>query len=545
MRLIHGGLKVDNGLLQVRDLTVSFGSARVVDNISFDIRAGETFALVGESGSGKSITALSVLRLLPNAASINAAKIDLQGDDLLNIPEIEFCKLRGRRIGLIFQDPMSSLNPVMSIGEQVAEVLNIHFQLSKDAVRQRVLELLQQVEIPNPERRINEYPHQLSGGQRQRVMIAIALAGKPDLLIADEPTTALDVTIQAQILDLLKNLQKQTGMALWLISHDLALVSNIADRIAVMQNGKIVETANTSEFFQQAKHPYSLKLLAALPKMESCLGKPSQSNPALLSVENFKVYYPIKKGIFKRVVGYIKAVDGVDFELRSGTTLALVGESGCGKTSLGKGLLNLIPSEAGRVLFNGVDLTQLTGEDLRRNRAEIQIIFQDPFAAMNPRMLVGDIIAEGISALHPNVTREEKQHRVATLLSQVDLPVESALRYPHEFSGGQRQRICIARALAVQPKLIICDEPTSALDVSVQAQIIELLKNLQQQQGLSYLLITHNLGVVAEMADQVAVMYQGKIVEHGAVEQVLYKPQNAYIQALLNAVPKLQILQVA
>jgi peptide/nickel transport system ATP-binding protein len=330
-----------------------------------------------------------------------------------------------------------------------------------------------------------------------------------------------------------------------LISHDLALVSNIADRIAVMQNGKIVETANTSEFFQQAKHPYSLKLLAALPKMESCLGKPSQSNPALLSVENFKVYYPIKKGIFKRVVGYIKAVDGVDFELRSGTTLALVGESGCGKTSLGKGLLNLIPSEAGRVLFNGVDLTQLTGEDLRRNRAEIQIIFQDPFAAMNPRMLVGDIIAEGISALHPNVTREEKQHRVATLLSQVDLPVESALRYPHEFSGGQRQRICIARALAVQPKLIICDEPTSALDVSVQAQIIELLKNLQQQQGLSYLLITHNLGVVAEMADQVAVMYQGKIVEHGAVEQVLYKPQNAYTQALLNAVPKLQILQVA
>lgn len=545
MRLTRGGLNVDNGLLQVRDLAVSFGSTPVVDKISFEIRPGETFALVGESGSGKSITALSVLRLLPNAATMQAGSVRLQDDELTLIPEIDFCKLRGRRIGLIFQDPMSSLNPVMSIGEQIAEVLNIHFQLSKDEVRQRVLELLQQVEIPNPERRINEYPHQLSGGQRQRVMIAIALAGKPDLLIADEPTTALDVTIQAQILDLLKNLQKQTGMALWVISHDLALVSNIADRIAVMQNGKIVETANITDFFQQAKHPYSLKLLAALPKMESCLGKQSQSTPALLSVENFKVYYPIKKGIFKRVVGHIKAVDGVDFELRSGSTLALVGESGCGKTSLGKGLLNLIPAEAGRVLFNGVDLTQLTGEDLRRNRAEIQIIFQDPFAAMNPRMLVGDIIAEGISALHPDITREEKQHRVATLLSQVDLPVESALRYPHEFSGGQRQRICIARALAVQPKLIICDEPTSALDVSVQAQIIELLKNLQQQQGLSYLLITHNLGVVAEMADQVAVMYQGKIVEHGAVEQVLYKPQNAYTQALLNAVPKLQTLQVA
>ena len=545
MRLTRGGLNVDNGLLQVRDLAVSFGSTPVVDKISFEIRPGETFALVGESGSGKSITALSVLRLLPNAATMQAGSVRLQDDELTLIPEIDFCKLRGRRIGLIFQDPMSSLNPVMSIGEQIAEVLNIHFQLTKDEVKQRVLELLQQVEIPNPERRINEYPHQLSGGQRQRVMIAIALAGKPDLLIADEPTTALDVTIQAQILDLLKNLQKQTGMALWLISHDLALVSNIADRIAVMQNGKIVETANITDFFQQAKHPYSLKLLAALPKMESCLGKQSQSTPALLSVENFKVYYPIKKGIFKRVVGHIKAVDGVDFELRSGSTLALVGESGCGKTSLGKGLLNLIPAEAGRVLFNGVDLTQLTGEDLRRNRAEIQIIFQDPFAAMNPRMLVGDIIAEGISALHPDITREEKQHRVATLLSQVDLPVESALRYPHEFSGGQRQRICIARALAVQPKLIICDEPTSALDVSVQAQIIELLKNLQQQQGLSYLLITHNLGVVAEMADQVAVMYQGKIVEHGAVEQVLYKPQNAYTQALLNAVPKLQTLRVA
>ena len=540
MRLTRGGLNVDNGLLQVRDLAVSFGSTPVVDKISFEIRPGETFALVGESGSGKSITALSVLRLLPNAATMQAGSVRLQDDELTLIPEIDFCKLRGRRIGLIFQDPMSSLNPVMSIGEQIAEVLNIHFQLSKDEVRQRVLELLQQVEIPNPERRINEYPHQLSGGQRQRVMIAIALAGKPDLLIADEPTTALDVTIQAQILDLLKNLQQQTGMALWLISHDLALVSNIADRIAVMQNGKIVETANTTEFFQQAKHPYSLKLLAALPKMESCLGKQSQSTPALLSVENFKVYYPIKKGIFKRIVGYIKAVDGVDFELRSGSTLALVGESGCGKTSLGKGLLNLISSEAGRVLFNGVDLTQLTGEDLRRNRAEIQIIFQDPFAAMNPRLLVGDIIAEGISALHPDVTSEEKQHRVATLLSQVDLPAESALRYPHEFSGGQRQRICIARALAVQPKLIICDEPTSALDVSVQAQIIELLKNLQRQQGLSYLLITHNLGVVAEMADQVAVMSQGRIVEHGSVEQVLYKPQNAYTQALLNAVPKLQ-----
>lgn len=529
-----------NPLLNITNLSVHFGSFAVVDDISFEIRHGETFALVGESGSGKSITALSVLRLLPNNAVMRATSITLQDQDLLKIPEIDFCQLRGRRIGLIFQDPMSSLNPVMTIGQQIAEVLHIHFQLSKAETNQRVLELLQQVEIPEPERRINEYPHQLSGGQRQRVMIAIALAGKPDLLIADEPTTALDVTIQAQILQLLKNLQKQTGMALWLISHDLALVSNIADRIAVMQKGKIIETASIAKFFHQAQHPYSLKLLAALPKMDSCLGRQTQVKTALLSVEKFKVYYPIRKGIFKRVVGHIKAVDGVDFDLHSGSTLALVGESGCGKTSLGKGLLNLIPAEAGRVLFNGVDMTQLQGEALRRQRAEMQIVFQDPFSAMNPRMLVGDIIAEGLIALRPDISHEEKQRRVSELLQHVDLPTESALRYPHEFSGGQRQRICIARALAVEPKLIICDEPTSALDVSVQSQIIALLKNLQKQQGLSYLLITHNLGVVAEMADEVAVMYQGKIVERGLVEQVLMQPQHDYTKTLLAAVPLLQ-----
>ena len=527
-------------LLNVQGLTVSFGQAKVVDDISFEIRPGETFALVGESGSGKSITALSVLRLLPNAARMQAKSITLQDQELTHIPEIEFCKLRGRRIGLIFQDPMSSLNPVMTIGEQIAEVLNLHFQLTKQQLKQRVLELLQQVEIPDPERRINEYPHQLSGGQRQRVMIAIALAGQPDLLIADEPTTALDVTIQAQILELLKNLQQKTGMALWLISHDLALVSNIADRIAVMQNGKIVETANTADFFRQPQHPYSLKLLAALPKLESCLGKESKVEAPLLKVEDFKVYYPIRKGVFKRLAGHVKAVDGVDFELHAGTTLALVGESGCGKTSMGKGLLNLIPAHAGRVLFDGADLTQLSGEALRKTRAAMQIVFQDPFSAMNPRMLVGDIIAEGISALRPDVSREAKQSRVAELLHQVDLPADAALRYPHEFSGGQRQRICIARALAVEPKLIICDEPTSALDVSVQAQIIELLKNLQKSRNLSYLLITHSFGVVAEMADDVAVMYQGKIVERGPVEQVLTRPRHDYTKTLLDAVPKLR-----
>jgi peptide/nickel transport system ATP-binding protein len=540
MRLIRGERSVAESLLSINHLTVAFNHNKVVDQISFEVFTGETFALVGESGSGKSLTALAVMRLLPNAATMRADSIQLGNDDILKIPEIDFCQFRGRRIGFIFQDPMSSLNPVMTIGAQIAEVLNIHFQLSAEQVKQQVLDLLAQVEIPNPETRINAYPHQLSGGQRQRVMIAMALAGKPDLLIADEPTTALDVTIQAQILALLKTIQQKTGMALWLISHDLALVSNIADRIAVMQQGKIVEMASTSQFFQQAKHPYSLKLLAALPRMESCLGKTINANQPLLKVEQFKVYYPIKKGLFQHVVGHVKAVDGVSFELRQGSTLALVGESGCGKTSLGKALLNLIPATAGSMWLNGADLTQLQGEALRQQRAEMQIIFQDPFAAMNPRILVGEIIAEGLLALRPEISREQRQQIVADLLRQVDLPADAALRYPHEFSGGQRQRICIARALAVKPKLIICDEPTSALDVSVQAQIISLLKTLQQQQGLSYLLITHNLGVVAEMADQVAVMYQGKIVERGGVEQVLMSPQHDYTKTLLQAVPKLQ-----
>jgi len=531
---------MDNKLLQVKALSVAFKDDVVVNNISFDVCKGETFALVGESGSGKSITALSVLRLLPTNAKISADKILLNEDNLLSIPENDFCKIRGKRIGLIFQDPMSSLNPVMTIGEQIAEVIQIHFNYTKAEIKKAVFELLKQVEIPQPERRINEYPHQLSGGQRQRVMIAIALAGKPDLLIADEPTTALDVTIQAQILQLLKSIQQQTGMALWLISHDLALVSNMADRIAVMQQGKIVETNSTREFFKHAKHPYSLKLLAALPSMESCINKQSNvEKSTLLEVENFKVHYPIRKGFFKRIVDHVRAVDGVSFQLQQGKTLALVGESGCGKTTLGKGLINLIPQTSGTVRFNGINLAELNKNLLRQKRAEIQIVFQDPFSSMNPRMLVGDIIAEGIQALHPDIDSANRQQRVATLLQQVELPQSSAMRYPHEFSGGQRQRICIARALAVEPKLIICDEPTSALDVSVQAQIIDLLKQLQQEKGISYLFITHDLAVVAEIADEVAVMYQGKIVEQGDVEKVLTQPNHAYTRTLLDAVPRL------
>ena len=533
---------MNNPLLAVENLSVSFNHQQtVVDDISFAIYPGETFALVGESGSGKSMTALSVLRLLPNNAGLTASAISLQGDNLIKRAEFELCKIRGRRIGLIFQDPMSSLNPVMTIGSQIEEVIKIHFSLPQDALKDRVLQLLTQVEIPDPHLRIKDYPHQLSGGQRQRVMIAIALAGKPDLLIADEPTTSLDVTIQAQILTLLKNIQQQTGMSLWLISHDLALVSTMADRVAVMQQGKIVETGETQALFNQPKHPYTRKLLAALPSMQSCLTHTHQEKPPLLQVKDFYCYYPIRKGLLKRVVDHVRAVDGVSFDIQQGKTLALVGESGCGKTTLGKSLLNLIPGGSGRVTINGVDLTNLTGEELRQQRANIQMVFQDPFSSMNPRMLVGDIIAEGIRALHPKVSTAERKNTIRQLLQQVDLPEDSAERYPHEFSGGQRQRICIARALAVNPKLIVCDEPTSALDVSVQAQIIKLLKTLQQEKNLSYLFITHDLAVVAEIADEVAVMYQGKIVEHGSVEQVLMRPEHAYTKKLLEALPVLTI----
>lgn len=525
-------------LFAVENLTVQFGGVRVVAGVSFEIQKGETFALVGESGSGKSMTALAALNLLPHNAVVKTDSMRLQNEELAQLSENDWCKIRGRKVAIIFQDPIASLNPVMPIGVQIAEVLKLHFQLSKNEIKQRVLELLQQVELPNAAQRVNDYPHQLSGGQRQRVMIAIALAGKPDLLIADEPTTALDVTIQAQILELLKAIQKQTGMALWLISHDLALVASIAKRVAVMQNGKIVETGDAKNLFENPQHPYTQKLVAALPSMQSCENKTVSEKPVLLQVKNFHCHYPIRKGIFKRIVDYVRAVDGVSFTLEKGKTLALVGESGCGKTTLGKALLHLIPASDGEVFLDGVALHELTGETLRKQRAAMQIVFQDPFSSMNPRMLVGEIIAEGLRALHPEISATEREKRVKSLLKRVELPEDAMYRYPHEFSGGQRQRICIARALAVEPKVIICDEPTSALDVSVQAQIIELLKNLQREQGMSYLFITHDLGVVAEIADEVAVMFQGKIVEQGIVKQVLTAPAHSYTQKLLAAVPR-------
>lgn len=527
-------------LLSVNNLTTTFiqgGERQVaVDDVSFEIGAGESFALVGESGSGKSVTALSVLRLLPPNGRVEKGAVHFRGDNLLLRPESAMRPVRGSRIAIIFQDPMSSLNPVMTIGRQIAEALPEEKQKKSVEMEKRVVELLEQVGLPQPEQRIHEYPHQLSGGMRQRVMIAIALAGEPELVIADEPTTALDVTIQAQVLKLLKSIQQQNGMALWLITHDLGIVSEMADRVAVMQKGKIVEQAERSRFFSNPEHPYTRQLFEAVPSIDHCSQSGKQPD-ALLEVDDFCVYYPVRKGLFKRVVDHVRAVDRVGFTLGRGETLALVGESGCGKTTLGKGLLQLISTSGGSVVYQGVELNDQSQQAIGRLRSELQIIFQDPFAAMNPRMLVGEIIAEGLQ--NQKLDEAGRRQRIEVLLQQVGLPAESRLRYPHEFSGGQRQRICIARALAVNPSLIVCDEPTSALDVSVQAQIIALLKRLQDEQGISYIFISHDLAVVAEIAHRVAVMEKGKIVEIGDTSRVLKRPEHPYTQRLIDAVPKL------
>jgi len=603
-------------LLDVKDLRCWFdtrqGRTNVVDGVSFHIRKGEVFALLGESGCGKSMTALSLMRLLPQQARNNlSGQVLLKGEDLLRLPEAAMRDVRGGRAAMIFQEPMTSLNPVLTVGTQIGEVLTRHKGLTGAAARTRVAELLDAVGIPAPKRRIDEYPHQLSGGMKQRVMIAIALAGDPELLIADEPTTALDVTIQAQVLDLLRKLQRDTGMAVLLITHDLGVVHEMVDRVGVMYAGQIVEQAPRADFFAQPQHPYSRKLFAALPTMEkrtqplvvipgtvpslaqvftSCrfaprcdsaweachqhapswtamnpergvrcflydasvagslaapaaAAKPEVVSPraepgeALLEVTDLKVHFPIHQGLLKRVAGYVYAVDGVSLTVRRGETVALVGESGCGKTTLGKGVLQLLRPTAGSVRFGGEDLMQLRGEALRHRRRDFQIIFQDPFSSMNPRMMVGDIVEEGMRAQGLGGDLAARTKRVDELLEQVGLKPEHRHRYPHEFSGGQRQRVCIARALAVEPKLIVCDEPTSALDVSVQAQILNLLSKLQRDMQLAYLFITHNISVVSYLADTVAVMYLGRIVEQGRVDEVLSTPKHPYTQALLSAVP--------
>ena len=596
-------------LLNIENLKTWLGSdehpVRAVDGVDLNIRRGETFALLGESGCGKSMTALSVMRLLPPVGRVVDGQVMLGETSLLDLPERDMRNERGGRMGMIFQEPMTSLNPVLTIGDQISEAIRVHTDVPGTIGPKRVLELLKAVGIPDPDRRINEYPHQLSGGMKQRVMIAMALAGNPELLIADEPTTALDVTIQAQVLQLMKSLQKQTGMAILLITHDLGVVSEIADRVAVMYAGQIVEEASRDQFFTKPRHPYSQKLFDSLPGQEKrshrlavikgavpalnqtfsgcrfidrcdrasnlCReevpewqllddghglrchhpeaevnGHQSESSEqvtespvaeALLKVENLRVHFPIYKGVFKRVVGHVKAVDDVSLSIKPGKTLALVGESGCGKTTVGKGILQLLRPTAGRVWFDGDELTELKGDRMRKRRSDLQIIFQDPMASMNPRMLVSDIIEEGMKAQGIGGSASERAERVAELLSHVGLSQEAVSRYPNEFSGGQRQRICVARALAVDPRLIICDEPTSALDVSVQAQILNLLKSLQHEHGLSFLFITHNISVVAYLAHEVAVMYLGRIVEQGPVDVILNSPRHPYTQALLSAVP--------
>ncbi len=601
-------------------LTGSEGLVRAVDGVSFSVGRGETFALLGESGCGKSMTALSIARLLPESGRIVSGAVRLDGQDLLQLPESAMRDVRGSRIGMIFQEPGTSLNPVMTVGAQVGEVLTQHTKLRGRAAQEKVCDLLDSVGLPDPRSRVHEYPFQLSGGMKQRVMIALALACEPRLLIADEPTTALDVTIQAQVLALLRNLQRKMGMSILLITHDLGVVSEMAHHVAVMYAGEIVESAPRDAFFRNPAHPYSRKLFASMPDRQvrdrtlavirgrvpslatefhgcrfadrcdfawdlcrttepawnaaesahgvrchlfgdarevpakktedfatgadlsaACGPVHPDTDMPLLTVDDLKVYFPIRKGIFKHVVGHVKAVDGVSLSLRAGRTLALVGESGSGKTTVGKGIVQLLPQTQGRVHFAGVDLASLSAGELRGRRRDFQIIFQDPYSSLNPRMRVVDIVEEGMVALGIGGNRQARLARVDSILAQVGLGAEMKYRYPHEFSGGQRQRIAIARALAVEPKMIVCDEPTSALDVSVQAQILNLLRDLQSRLCIAYLFITHNMSVVEYLADEVAVMYLGKIVEQGSAEEVLHRPQHAYTKALLSAVPRVNL----
>ncbi len=616
-------------MLNIQDLQVELegdaGLVRAIDGMRLSISRGETFALVGESGCGKSMTALALMRLLPENGYVAAGDIHIGAGpdavDVLALPEAQMRTVRGGRIGMIFQEPATSLNPVMKVGQQIVEAIEAHTSLRGDAAREKAIEWLRRVGIPEPARRIDDYPFRMSGGQKQRVMIALALAAEPDYLIADEPTTALDVTIQAQILDLLRSLQQERRMGLLLITHDLAVVSGMAHRVALMYAGQVIEVASAEDFFRAPRHPYAKALLRALPggdrrtgpleaiagtvpalnqsfagcrfaprcarAMPSCsntlpelvsvtgrhevrcllysagdlpqaaptsasvnqsetpmASAPTATGELLLDVQSLRVRFPIRSGALQRVSGYFNAVDGVSFQLHAGETLALVGESGCGKTTTGKAIVQLLRHLSvteGRALLQGRNLFDMQAAELRAARRQVQIIFQDPFASLNPRMRVYDILEEGLIALQPELTADQRRERLNTLTDQVGLRREALLRYPHEFSGGQRQRIAIARALAVQPQVIICDEPTSALDVSVQAQILNLLRDLQRQLGVAYVFITHNIGVVEYIADHVVVMKAGRVEEQGPCAQVLAQPQKDYTRQLLAAVPRLVV----
>ncbi|MCS6930778.1 MAG: ABC transporter ATP-binding protein [Acetobacteraceae bacterium] len=519
-------------LLSVRELSVAFGGREVVRDLSFDLDRGETLAIVGESGSGKSVSALSCLRLLPAAGSNPKGRILLDGVPVLEAPEAELMRLRGGVAGMVFQEPMTSLNPLHTIGRQVAEAITLHRPLSGQALRARVIECLKRAGIPNAEERLGAYPHQLSGGQRQRVMIAAALANDPKLLIADEPTTALDVTIQAQILALLARLKRELGMALLLITHDLSIVRRHADRVLVMKDGEAVEQGPVAQVFASPAHPYTRMLLETEPR-----GRPAPvppDAPVLAEVRNLKVHFPVRRGVLRRVVGHIKAVDGVDLSIREGETLGLVGESGSGKTTIGLALLRLEGS-TGTIRFQGRDIQGLSRRELRPLRSAMQIVFQDPYGSLSPRMSVGEIVAEGLEVHRREVSAAERAALVAAALREVGLDPDMAARYPHEFSGGQRQRIAIARALVLKPRLLVLDEPTSALDVSVQAQVVDLLRGLQEKHRLAYLFISHDLRVVRAMAHRILVLKDGRALEEGDAETVTGNPSHPYTRALMRA----------
>jgi peptide/nickel transport system ATP-binding protein len=597
---------MSTAVLDVSDLRTYFhiedGVVRAVDDLSFRLEQGRTLGIVGESGSGKSVTSLSIMRLLASTAKIETGRIAFLGRDLVRLPEREMQSIRGRDISMIFQEPMTSLNPVFTVGAQIMEAIILHQMASKKAARQKAIELLREVGIPDPEQRVDYYPHQMSGGQKQRVMIAMALSCNPQLLIADEPTTALDVTIQAQILEILRKLRDERGMAIIFITHDLGVIAEIADDVLVMFEGKEVEYGPVLQIFSEPKHPYTKGLLACRPQLETRyrrlptvddfmetvrdgggvrviekkmdaarlkhletegrgrllhpkselarIGHPweeghhapetktiEEGSTPLLQVENLHVHFPICRGLLQRTVGYIKAVDGVSFNVYRGQTLGLVGESGCGKTTTGRAILRLIEPTSGRATYNGTDLGLLSGSDLRKMRGKMQIVFQDPYGSLNPRMTIESALIEPMVIQGIGKNKAERRERAAELLREVDLAPSYLRRYPHEFSGGQRQRICIARALAAGPEFIICDESVSSLDVSVQAQVLNLLKDLQDKRGLTYIFISHALAVVKFMADMMAVMNAGKIIEFGPSENIYANPREAYTRNLIDATP--------
>ena len=524
-------------LLSVRELSIAFRSqgreTLAVDHISFYIGKGETVALVGESGSGKSATALSILKLLPYpAASHPSGTIEFKGEDLLHLSERQIRRVRGDDISIVFQEPMTSLNPLHTIEKQIGEILLLHRGLTGAAARQRTLEALTQVGIPDPQTRLKSYPHQLSGGQRQRVMIAMALANEPDLLIADEPTTALDVTVQAQIIALLRDLQARLGMSLLFITHDLGIVRKIAQRVCVMKNGCIVEQGPVERVFNAPEHPYTRALLAAEPKPDPA--PPQPHAPVVVQTDALKVWFPITRGLMRKVVGHVKACDGLTIEIRQGETLGVVGESGSGKSTLGRAILRLISSD-GLIAFMGYNLQGLRFKEMRPFRRNMQIVFQDPYGSLSPRMSVAEIIKEGLKVHHPRMTEAERDRRVIQALNDVGLDPNTRIRFPHEFSGGQRQRIAVARAIVLEPSFVVLDEPTSALDMLIQAQMVDLLRDLQKRHNLTYLFISHDLRVVAALASRLLVMRHGVVVEAGEAAELFRNPKTDYTRALFAA----------